>query len=171
MSAPTHARTRRSRPLKARLASRSAFSTTRRRRPSSVSGQIRVAPASGTGYSVGGMSIVRPRTAEAQRFFEWALSPQGQKGGRHLTLVPVPIQPPDTGARGAPTRSGRQTDRLRPPEYGASAERKRLLNRWEKGLQPPFQLRLARLTVDFYHLSWGAATRLFGLSCNTPLHG
>ena len=93
-----------------------------------------VAPCEGTGYSVGGMSIVKgaPHTAEAQRFFEWALSPQGQKVAATSRSYQFPSNRQTPVPEGAPNLKGAKLIDYDLQKYGASAERKRLLNRWEK---------------------------------------
>ena len=91
-------------------------------------------PCEGTGYSVGGMSIVKgaPNTAEARRFFEWALSPQGQKVAATSRSYQFPSNRQTPVPEGAPDLKGAKLIDYDLQKYGDSAERKRLLNRWEK---------------------------------------
>ncbi len=92
-----------------------------------------VAPCEGTGYEIGSMSIIKgaKNMANAQRFYDWALSAEAQAIGAQAKAFQVPSN------RNAPT----------PPEapkladiklidydfakYGSSAERTRLLAKWD----------------------------------------
>ena len=91
-------------------------------------------PCEGTGYSVGGMSIVKgaPHAAEARRFYEWALSPQGQKVAATSRSYQFPSNRQTPVPEGAPDLKGAKLIDYDLQKYGASAERKRLLSRWEK---------------------------------------
>ncbi len=94
-------------------------------------------PSEGTGAEVGSMSIVKngPNTEAAKKFYEWALTPGGQQFGlaaKQFQLPSnskVPVDP-------------RMTDPAKIKlinydyaKYGASAERRRLIAKWEKEIQ------------------------------------
>ena len=93
-----------------------------------------VTPSEGTGAEIGSMSIVKgaKNLENAKRFYEWALTPQAQQFGAatHQYQLPsnraTPIDPnvPDfTKIRFIDYDYAR---------YGSSAERRRLIARWEK---------------------------------------
>ena len=91
-------------------------------------------PSEGTGAEVGSMSIVKngPNTEAAKKFYEWALTPGGQQFG----LAAKQFQLPSNRAVPIDPRM------INPAKiklinydyakYGASAERRRLIAKWEK---------------------------------------
>ena len=94
-------------------------------------------PSEGTGAEVGSMSIVKngPNTEAAKKFYEWALTPGGQQFGLAAKQFQLPsnTQVP---------KDPRMTDPAKMKlinydyaKYGASAERRRLIARWEKDVQ------------------------------------
>ncbi len=94
-------------------------------------------PSEGTGAEVGSMSIVKngPNTEAAKKFYEWALTPGGQQFGLAAKQFQLPsnTQVP---------KDPRMTDPAKIKlinydyaKYGASAERRRLIARWEKDVQ------------------------------------
>ncbi|MFY3383498.1 ABC transporter substrate-binding protein [Paracidovorax sp. MALMAid1276] len=94
-------------------------------------------PSEGTGAEVGSMSIVKdgPNTETAKKFYEWALTPGGQQFGLAAKQFQLPsnTQVP---------KDPRMTDPAKIKlinydyaKYGASAERRRLIARWEKEVQ------------------------------------
>ena len=96
-----------------------------------------VTPSEGTGAEVGSMSIVKngPNTEAAKKFYEWALTPGGQQFGLAAKQFQLPsnTQVP---------KDPRMTDPAKMKlinydyaKYGASAERRRLIARWEKDVQ------------------------------------
>jgi len=94
-------------------------------------------PSEGTGAEVGSMSIVRngPNTEAAKKFYEWALTPGGQQFG----LAARQFQLPSNTKVG---KDPRMTDPAKIKlinydyaKYGASAERRRLIAKWEKEIQ------------------------------------
>ena len=94
-------------------------------------------PSEGTGAEVGSMSIVKggPNTANAKAFYEWALTPSGQQFGlaaKQFQLpsnTKVPIDPRMSDPRKIKLINYDYA------KYGASAERKRLIAKWEKEIQ------------------------------------
>jgi iron(III) transport system substrate-binding protein len=91
-------------------------------------------PAEGTGAEIGSMSIVKgsPNPEQAKQFYEWALTPGGQQFGLAAKQFQLPsnIKVP---------KDPRMTDPAKIKlinydyaKYGASAERRRLIARWEK---------------------------------------
>jgi iron(III) transport system substrate-binding protein len=96
-----------------------------------------VTPSEGTGAEVGSMSIVKngPNTEEAKKFYEWALTPGGQQFGLAAKQFQLP-------SNTKVPKDPRMTDPAKIKlinydyaKYGASAERRRLIAKWEKEIQ------------------------------------
>src|SRR5262245_52556050 len=93
-----------------------------------------VIPCEGTGYEVGSMSIVKgaKNLENAKRFYDWALTPAAQKIGAETKNFQVPsnraVQPPP----GAPRMEEIKLINYNFAKYGSAAERKRLLEKWDK---------------------------------------
>lgn len=93
---------------------------------------VMVAPCEGTGYEVGGMSIVKggPNPNGAKRLFDWALTSQAQ----HLFTSSRQFQAPSNSSGRTDGRSGNGSGaRLIDYDfikYGNLAERARLLGKW-----------------------------------------
>ena len=92
------------------------------------------APCEGTGYEIGSMSIVKgSRNVEnAKKFYDWALTADAQALGAKTNQ----FQNPSHKAAPIPEKSPR-IDQVKLidydfAKYGKSAERKRLIDRWEK---------------------------------------
>ena len=93
-----------------------------------------VTPSEGTGAEIGSMSIVKdgPNTEAAKKFYEWALTPGGQQFGlaaKQFQLpshAKVPVDPRMTNP------SKIKLINYDYAKYGASAERRRLIAKWEK---------------------------------------
>ena len=94
-------------------------------------------PSEGTGAEVGSMSIVKggPNTEVAKKFYEWALTPGGQQFGLAAKQFQLP-------SNTKVPKDPRMTDPAKIKlinydyaKYGASAERRRLIARWEKEIQ------------------------------------
>jgi len=93
-----------------------------------------ILPCEGVGYEVGSVAIIKgTRNGEAARkFVDWSLSPEGQQVGLDVKEYAIPTNrnvalppqvPPLTSIKVIPYDFAK---------YGSSAERKRLLERWEK---------------------------------------
>ena len=93
-----------------------------------------VSPCEGTGYEIGSMSIIKgaKNLANARKWYDWALSPEAQAVGSNLKIsyqvpsnkkAPVPAQ--------APKLSEIKLIDYDFVKYGSSAERKRLLTKWD----------------------------------------
>ncbi len=93
-----------------------------------------VLPCEGTGYSVGAMSIVKgARNAdEAKRFYDWALTAEAQTIRDQTKVIAIPSN-----------RTAYTPERVKALEkaklinydfakYGSSAERKRLIEKWDR---------------------------------------
>jgi iron(III) transport system substrate-binding protein len=92
-----------------------------------------VAPCEGTGYEIGSMSIIKGarNMANAKRFYDWALTPEAQA----IAVEAKSYQVPSNTASTVPPQSPKLADiKLIDydfAKYGSSAERTRLLARWD----------------------------------------
>ena len=93
-----------------------------------------VVPCEGTGYSVGAISIVKgaPHLDEAKKFYDWALSPAGQRVAATSRSYQFPSNRNTPDPEGAPKVKGAKFINYDLAKYGASAERRRLIEKWEK---------------------------------------
>jgi iron(III) transport system substrate-binding protein len=93
-----------------------------------------VSPCEGTGYEIGSMSIIKgtKNLANARKWYDWALSPEAQAIGSGLKIsyqvpsnkkAPVPAQ--------APKLAEIKLIDYDFAKYGSSAERTRLLKKWD----------------------------------------
>ena len=92
-----------------------------------------VAPCEGTGYEIGSMSIIKgARNIEsAKKFYDWALSADAQSLALQVKAYQVPS---NTGAKTSPSAPDLSSIKLIDydfKKYGSSAERKRLLKKWD----------------------------------------
>jgi iron(III) transport system substrate-binding protein len=93
-----------------------------------------VAPCEGTGYEIGSMSIIEGarNEDEAKKFYDWALSTDAQNLALEVNAFQVPS---NTGAETSPSAPDMSTITLIDYDfktYGSSAERKRLLQKWDE---------------------------------------
>ena len=91
-------------------------------------------PSEGTGAEVGSMTIVKngPNTEVAKKFYEWALTPGGQQFGLAAKQFQLPS---NMGVAKDPRMIDPAKMKLINydyAKYGASAERRRLIAKWEK---------------------------------------
>jgi iron(III) transport system substrate-binding protein len=92
------------------------------------------APCEGTGYEIGSMSIVKggKNPANARKWYDWALSADVQ----NMAKTAKSFQVPSNMKASAPAQMPRMEDmkliNFDHAKYGASAERKRIIARWEK---------------------------------------
>jgi iron(III) transport system substrate-binding protein len=91
-------------------------------------------PCEGTGYEIGSMSIIKGarNIANARKFYDWALTPAAQRlgfeVGKQLQMPSnrnAPLPP------GAPDLSKMKLVEYDFVKYGAAAERRRLLAKWD----------------------------------------
>ena len=93
---------------------------------------VPVSPCEGTGYEIGSMSIIKGarNLDNAKKFYDWALTPDAQK----IMAVNKSFQLPSNKATPQPPESPRFAD-IKLIDYDlkkyGSAERKRLLARWD----------------------------------------
>lgn len=92
-----------------------------------------VAPCEGTGYEIGSMSIVKgARNLEsAQKFYDWALSKEAQALALEVNAFQVPSNTMAPTSDKAPDLASIKLIDYDFSKYGSSAERKRLLKKWD----------------------------------------
>jgi iron(III) transport system substrate-binding protein len=92
-----------------------------------------VSPCEGTGYEIGSMSIIKGarNMANAKRFFDWALTPEAQAIGAEAKAYQVPSNRNAPVPPQAPRLSDMKLIDYDFAKYGSSAERTRLLARWD----------------------------------------
>jgi iron(III) transport system substrate-binding protein len=93
-----------------------------------------VAPCEGTGYEVGSMSLIKgaKNLDNARKFYDWALTPAGQKIGGETKNFQVPSNKATPIPEGAPEMSQIKLINYDFAKYGSSAERKRILEKWDR---------------------------------------
>ena len=93
-----------------------------------------VTPAEGTGAEIGSMSIVKGarNLAEAKKFYEWALTPQAQTFGAAAKQFQLPSNKATPVDANVPDFKKIRFIDYDYAKYGASAERRRLIAKWEK---------------------------------------
>jgi iron(III) transport system substrate-binding protein len=93
-----------------------------------------VLPCEGVGYEVGSVAIIKgARNLEAARkFVDWSLSPEGQKVGLDVKEYAIPTNRSVALPPQVPPMTSIKVIDYDFAKYGSSAERKRLLERWEK---------------------------------------
>ena len=92
-----------------------------------------VSPCEGTGYEIGSMSIVKgARNLEsAKKWYDWALSPEAQKLGMQANAFQVPSNKNSEVPPQAPKLTDIKLIDYDFKKYGSSAERTRLLAKWD----------------------------------------
>ena len=93
-----------------------------------------VTPAEGTGAEIGSMSLIKgARNAQqAQKFYEWALTPGAQAFGAATKQYQLPSNKSTPVDPNVPDFAKIKLIDYDYKKYGASAERRRLIARWEK---------------------------------------
>lgn len=92
------------------------------------------APCEGTGYEIGGIAIIKgSRNAEeAKKYYDWLMSPAGQAIGARANSLQNPANKAFRQDPRIPTLDGVKLVNYDFKKYGSSAERKRLIERWER---------------------------------------
>jgi iron(III) transport system substrate-binding protein len=93
-----------------------------------------VSPCEGTGYEIGSMSIIKgaKNLENAKKWYDWALSPEGQAIGAEAKVsYQVPSNRLATVPAQAPKLAQIKLIKYDFVKYGSSAERTRLLKRWD----------------------------------------
>ena len=93
-----------------------------------------VVPCEGTGYEVGSMSIIKGarNLDNARKFYDWALTPAAQKIGGDLKNFQTPSNKSTPVPAGALKMTDLKLINYDFAKYGSAAERKRLLETWDK---------------------------------------
>ncbi len=93
-----------------------------------------VAPCEGTGYEIGSMSIIKgARNLEnARKFYDWALTPAAQQLAAQAKSFQLPSNVGSPVSPLSPKPAEIKLIDYNFAKYGSSAERKRLLERWER---------------------------------------
>lgn len=96
-----------------------------------------VMPAEGTGAEIGSMSIVRGarNLDNAKKFYDWALSPKAQQFGPAANYFGVPSNRQSATDPRMPDLAKLKLIDYDYARYGDAAERRRLIQRWEKEVQ------------------------------------
>ena len=97
--------------------------------------QVRwAAPCEGTSYEIGGIALVKGgRNREAARkYYDWLMSPVGQGMGAKSDTLQVPANRSFKADPRIPSLDGVKLIKYDFDRYGKAAERKRLIERWEK---------------------------------------
>ena len=92
-----------------------------------------VSPCEGTGYEVGGMSIIKGarNMANAKKFYDWALTAEAMELGAKVKQFETPANKNAAVPAGAPKLEDIKLIDYDFKKYGSSAERKRLLAKWD----------------------------------------
>jgi iron(III) transport system substrate-binding protein len=93
-----------------------------------------VAPCEGTGYEVGSMSIIKGarNLQQAKAWYDWALTPEAQAIGAEAKAYQIPSNKNAKVPPQAPRLDQTKVIDYDFAKYGSSAERKRLLSKWDK---------------------------------------
>ena len=95
------------------------------------------APCEGTSCEVGGIALVKgSRNAEgARRYYDWLMSPEGQAIGAKANSLQSPANRMFKPDPRIPSMDSVRLIKYDFEKYGSSAERKRLLERWQKEVE------------------------------------
>jgi iron(III) transport system substrate-binding protein len=93
-----------------------------------------VAPCEGTGYEVGSMSIIKggKNQKEARAWYDWALTPEAQSIGAEAKSFQIPSNKNAKVPPQSPRLDQTKVIDYDFAKYGSSAERKRLLSKWDR---------------------------------------
>ena len=93
-----------------------------------------VAPCEGTGYEIGSMSIIKgaKNMENAKKWYDWALTPEAQSIGGQAKAYQVPSNKTAPVPPQAPKLAEIKLINYDFAKYGSSAERTRLLTKWDK---------------------------------------
>ncbi len=97
-----------------------------------------VAPCEGTGYEIGGLSLVRgaKNKANAQAFMDWATSPAGQTVGLRAGIFSLPSNSKTPLVEGIPDPKNFKLINYDAKKYGDPELRTRLITRWTREVFP-----------------------------------
>ncbi len=92
-----------------------------------------VAPCEGTGYEIGSMSIIKgaKNLDSAKKFYDWAQTPGPQALGAQNKQLQLPSNVASPLPKNSPKFADIKLIEYDFTKYGSSAERKRLLSKWD----------------------------------------
>ena len=92
------------------------------------------APCEGTGYEIGGIALIKgSRNKDAGRaYYDWLMSPEGQSIGAKVDNLQSPANKTFTPDPKIPKMDDVKLVRYDFQKYGSRAERRRIIERWEK---------------------------------------
>lgn len=92
-----------------------------------------VAPCEGTGYEIGSMTIIKGarNLDNAKKFYDWALTAEAQALALQVNAFQVPSNKGTETSPSAPDLASIKLIDYDFGKYGSSAERKRLLKKWD----------------------------------------
>lgn len=95
------------------------------------------APCEGTGYEIGGIALIKGarNKANAQRYYDFLMSPEGQALGGKADSLQYPANKLAKIDPRIPNMDGVRLIKYDFEKYGKSAERKRLIERWTKEVE------------------------------------
>jgi len=95
-----------------------------------------VAPCEGTGYEIGSMSIIDGARNEdsAKAFYDWALTTEAQNLALEVNAFQVPSNKSSNTSPAAPNMDDIKLIDYNFTLYGSSAERRRLLSKWDEDI-------------------------------------
>jgi iron(III) transport system substrate-binding protein len=93
-----------------------------------------VAPCEGTGYEIGSMSLIKgaQNLENAKKWYDWALTPEAQQLGAQAKAYQVPSHKKAVAPPQAPKFAEIKLINYDFAKYGSSAERRRLLQKWDR---------------------------------------
>ena len=93
-----------------------------------------VAPCEGTGYEIGSQTLIKgaQNLENAKKWYDWALTPEAQALGGQAKAYQVPSNKKAVAPPQAPKFSEIKLINYDFAKYGSSAERRRLLSKWDK---------------------------------------
>jgi iron(III) transport system substrate-binding protein len=96
-----------------------------------------ITPADGTGAEIGSMSIIKggPNPDAAKMFYEWALTPKAQQFGAATKQFQLPSNTATPVDPRVPDFKKIKLIDYDYAKYGKAAERRRLIQRWEREVQ------------------------------------
>ncbi|MDM0017473.1 ABC transporter substrate-binding protein [Variovorax saccharolyticus] len=96
-----------------------------------------IAPCEGTGYEIGGIALVKGarNRANAQRYYDWLMSPAGQAIGAQAGSLQSPANRTFKPDARIPSMDGVKLIKYDFEKYGQAAERKRLIDRWTREVE------------------------------------
>lgn len=96
------------------------------------------APCEGTSYEVGGIALVKGarNMDNAKKYYDWLMSPEGQAVGAQVGSYQVPANKTFKMDPRIPTLDNVKLIKYDFEKYGKAAERRRLIDRWTKEVEP-----------------------------------